>query len=85
MEKAEEADKATLVLAAARELRPTLELLAKFSMRSETETVQPDLKITAEFTLLRTTILKALQSFPEARVAVAAALSAPNNEGQEKE
>jgi hypothetical protein len=44
-------------------------------MRSETEAEQPDLKITAEFTLMRTTILNALQPFPQARVAVAAALS----------
>jgi hypothetical protein len=75
LDKAEEADKAMLVLATVREFRPTLELLAKFSTRSKTETEQPDLKITAEFTVLRTTILAALQPFPQARVAVAAALS----------
>jgi hypothetical protein len=85
LEQAEVTDKATLVLAAARELRPTLELLAKFSMRPETETEQASLKITAEFTVLRTKILSALQPFPEARLAVATALSAPNNEDQEKE
>jgi hypothetical protein len=84
LEKAEEADKGPLVLAAVRELRPTLELLAKFSVQPETETAQPSLKITAEFTVLRTKILNALQPFPEARVAVAAALSAPNKEGGEK-
>jgi Tfp pilus assembly protein PilX len=75
LEKAQQTGTTTLVLAAAREIRPTLELLAKFSTKSKTTTEQPDIRITAEFSGLRTAILDALQPYPEARVAAAAALS----------
>lgn len=84
LQKAEEADKALLVLAAVRELRPTLELLQKFSTRSETQTQQPDFSVTAELTVIRTAILNALQPFPQARVAVAAALSTATLSAQRK-
>ena len=75
LEKAQQTGTTSSVLAAAREIRPTLELLAKFSTQSKTTTEQPDIRITAEFSGLRTAILAALQPYPEARVAVAAALS----------
>jgi hypothetical protein len=84
LEKAEEADKGPLVLAAVRELRPTLELLAKFSTRSEGLTQQPDFHVTGELAVIRTAILNALQPFPQARVAVAAALSTATLSAQRK-
>ena len=64
LEKAQQTGTTSSVLAAAREIRPTLELLAKFSTQSKTTTEQPDIRITAEFSGLRTAILAALSLIP---------------------
>jgi hypothetical protein len=81
LEKSEQSNNSALVLAAARELRAILELLAKFTNQPGSST-QMDLHLTAEFSTLRSTVLSALEPFPDARIAVAAAFSRTNENSE---
>ncbi len=71
--KAEKAEDHRIALSAIRELRNTIELLAKLAGELKDGTTV-NVLVTPEYRSLRTTIISTLAPYPEARVAVANAL-----------
>jgi len=67
-------------LAAIRELRNIIELLAKLSGELETRSTV-DIYLTTEYVQLQGTIVEALRPYPDARVAVANALQGLSSAG----
>jgi hypothetical protein len=72
--KAEEDGDLRTALAGVREAARCLELVAKMTGLID-QTVQVNIALSAEFTMIRTTILAALAPHPEARAAVVSALA----------
>ena len=73
LDRGERSGDVRIILAAVRELRPTLELLSRIAgqLKPPAETAAI---LTADHDAVRQIILGALEAFPEARVAVSAAL-----------
>jgi hypothetical protein len=73
LSKAEMSGDLRTALAAIRELRGTIELLARVTGELQ-ETTQVNVLVSPEYLELRTIILRTLAPYPEARVAIASAL-----------
>jgi hypothetical protein len=73
LSKAEMSGDLRTALAAIRELRGTIELLARVTGELQ-ETTQVNVLVSPEYLQLRTTILRTLAPYPEARMAIASAL-----------
>jgi len=77
LDRAEDGEKATLVLAATRELRMLVELLAKLRGELDERNVQAvNVLVAPEWLTIRAAIIDALHPYPEARLAVAGRLRA---------
>jgi hypothetical protein len=78
---AEQSGDHRIALSAIREIRNTIELLAKLAGELQTGTTV-NVLITPEYQLLKTTIVETLAPYPDARVAVAHALKELPDAGQ---